>query len=73
MLVDMIWHPLPWSVAISDKLFSWTYPDWTVFALYCHSGWSSSYVQLQLTWQLPNYKFVNMRWGIMARWMYVFE
>lgn len=66
VLVDMIWQPLEWSVTISDELFSWEYPAGTIFALYCHSGWSSWYLQKQLSPQLSQYTFVNIKWGIMS-------
>ncbi|EKE26381.1 MAG: hypothetical protein ACD_4C00308G0009 [uncultured bacterium (gcode 4)] len=65
ILVDMIWHPMDWSVPISDKLFSWIYPDWTIFALYCHSWWSSWYLQMQLAPKLPQFVFINIKWGIL--------
>jgi len=65
VLVDMIWHPVEWAVEISNELFFWNhYPDGTYFVLYCHSGWSSGYVQMQLTPMLLQYKFINMAWGI---------
>lgn len=67
VLVDMINHPIEWEncVPISNEIFeSWEYPDWTVFVLYCHSWWSSWYVQKQLTPKFPQYKFVNLAWGI---------
>jgi len=67
ILVDMIGHPLKWSVAISDKIFSWMYPAWTIFALYCHSGWSSGYLQMQLAPKMANYSFINIKWGIMSK------
>jgi len=60
VLVDMIGHSMKDSVVISDELFSWAYPDGTVFALYCHSGWSSWYLQMQLTPMMPQYIFVNI-------------
>jgi len=67
VLVDMINHPVEDSVAITNELFApWNKPDWTVFALYCHSGGSSWYVQMQLAPQLPMYKFVNIAGGIMS-------
>ncbi len=65
VLVDMIWQPVEWAVEISDELFFWAqYPEGTYFVLYCHSGWSSGYVQMQLTPTLPQYHFINMTWGI---------
>ena len=71
ILVDMIWHPVEWAIEISNELFFWNqYPDGTYFVLYCHSWWSSWYVQMQLTPMLPQYKFINMSWGI---GMYEFE
>lgn len=66
VLVDMIRYPIPGSVPISDSLFDGSYPEWTVFALYCHSGWSSGYLQMQLAPQLSQYQFVNISGGIMA-------
>jgi hypothetical protein len=67
ILVDMINHPLPNSVTITNELFdSSNKPAWTVFALYCHSWWSSWYIQMQLTPQLPMYKFVNIKGWIMS-------
>lgn len=67
VLVDMINHPVAGSVVISDKLFSGIYPEGTIFALYCHSGWSSWYLQKQLAPAMSIYQFVNIRWGIMSR------
>ena len=67
VLVDMIWHPVKDSVPISNELFQpWNKPEWTVFALYCHSWGSSWYIQAQLAPQLPMYKFVNITGGIMS-------
>lgn len=66
VLVDMINHPIEWSIPISDELFSGKYPEWTIFVLYCHSWWSSWYLQMQLAPQIPQYTFVNMLWGIMS-------
>lgn len=66
VLVDMIWHPIKDSIVISDSLFDWSYPEWTVFALYCHSWWSSWYLQMQLAPQMPQYKFVNISGWILA-------
>jgi hypothetical protein len=66
-LVDMINHPVEGSIPISNEIFFWNkYPDWTFFVLYCHSWWSSGYVQKQLKPQLPQYNIINMDWGIMA-------
>ena len=65
LLVDMIWHPIEWSITISDELFSGKYPEGTIFVLYCHSWGSSWYLQMQLAPQMPQYKFVNMKWWIM--------
>ena len=71
VLVDMIGHPVKDSVQISNELFApGNKPEWTVFALYCHSGGSSWYIQTQLAPQLPMYKFVNIAGGIMALWMF---
>lgn len=67
VLVDMINHPVDDSVIISDKLFSWIYPEGTIFALYCHSGWSSWYLQKQLVPAMPMYTFVNIKWGILSK------
>ena len=66
VLVDMIKHPVPGSVPISNELFAGEYPDGTYFALYCHSGGSSGFLQKKLTLQFPQYKFVNMAGGIGA-------
>lgn len=66
VLVDMINHPLEDSKPISNEMFDWEYKDGTVFALYCHSWGSSWYIQMQLTPQLPQYKFVNISWGIIS-------
>ena len=66
VLVDMINHPLDDSRPISNEMFEWQYKDGTVFALYCHSWGSSWYIQMQLTSKLPQYKFVNISWGIMS-------
>jgi rhodanese-related sulfurtransferase len=71
VLVDMIWHSVEWALPISNEMFtSGKYPKDTYFVLYCHSGWSSGYVQKQLKPQLPQYNFVNMDWGIMAYQIY---
>ncbi|MDD5212865.1 MAG: hypothetical protein PHG82_00345 [Candidatus Gracilibacteria bacterium] len=67
VLVDMINHPVAGSVVISDKLFSGIYPEGTIFALYCHSGGSSGYLQKQLAPAMPMYQFVNIRGGIMSK------
>ncbi|MDD2487788.1 MAG: hypothetical protein PHS92_05480 [Candidatus Gracilibacteria bacterium] len=66
VLVDMIGHPVKGSVEISDRMFSGIYPDGTIFALYCHSGGSSGYLQMQLSPKLPQYVFVNIKGGIMS-------
>ena len=67
ILVDMINHPLPDSVTISNELFEpGNKPKGTIFALYCHSGGSSWYIWMQLTTQLPMYSFVNISGGIMS-------
>lgn len=66
VLVDMIGHPLEWSLEASDDLFDGRYPDGTIFALYCHSGWNSGYLQKQLTPILTQYVFINIKWGILA-------
>lgn len=68
VLVDMINHPINGSVPISNEMFSWLYKDWTVFVLYCHSWGSSWYIQMQLTPQLPQYKFINISGWIMSLW-----
>jgi len=71
ILVDMINHPVLDSVSISNELFfEKKYPKWTHFALYCHSWWSSGYVQKQLKPQLPEYVFINMEWWIWAYKIY---
>ena len=65
VLVDMINHPLPDSVAISNELFDTSVnPEGTYFVLYCHSGGSSGALQKQLTPQLPQYVIVNLVGGI---------
>ena len=65
VLVDMINHPVEGSVPISNELFFGNqYPDGTYFVLYCHSGGSSGYVQMQLKPQLPQYTIINMDGGI---------
>lgn len=68
ILVDMIGKPVAWSIPISDKIFSWEYSEWSIFALYCHSGWSSWYLQSQLAPKMPQYTFVNIKWGIMSKY-----
>ncbi|MCF7835226.1 rhodanese-like domain-containing protein [Candidatus Gracilibacteria bacterium] len=65
VLVDMINHPIEDSVQISNELFFGNkYPEGTYFILYCHSGGSSGYVQMQLKPQLPQYNIINMDGGI---------
>lgn len=67
VLVDMINHPVEGSVPITNELFDPNNkPSGTVFCLYCHSGGSSWYVQMQLTPQLPMYKFVNIAGGVLS-------
>jgi len=66
VLVDMIKHPVSGSVPISNELFAGEHPDGTYFALYCHSGGSSGFLQKKLTVQFPKYNFVNMAGGIGA-------
>jgi hypothetical protein len=51
-------------VPISNELFDGRYPEGTYFALYCHSGGSSGYVQMQLKPQLPQHHFINIAGGI---------
>jgi rhodanese-related sulfurtransferase len=71
VLVDMIGHPVEWAVSISNELFfSGSYPEGTIFVLYCHSGGSSGYVQKQLKPALPQYTIINMEGGIWAYRMY---
>lgn len=66
VLVDMINHPIEGAIPISNEMFTWNqYPQWTYFCLYCHSGWSSGYVQMQLKPQLPHYNIINIEWGIL--------
>ena len=66
VLVDMINHPVEWAVPISNEMFAGNhYPEGTVFCLYCHSGWSSGYVQMQLKPQLPQYTIINIDGGIL--------
>lgn len=65
VLVDMIGCPVEWAVPISNELFfDNLYPEGTYFILYCHSGGSSGYVQMQLKPQLPQYHIINMDGGI---------
>lgn len=66
VLVDMIGHPVEGSVQASDELFDGRYPEGTIFALYCHSWWSSGYLQKQLTPVLTQFVFVNIKWWILA-------
>lgn len=66
VLVDMIWHPVAGSILASDEIFDGRYEEWTIFALYCHSGWSSGYLQKQLIVLFPQYIFINIRWWILA-------
>lgn len=66
VLVDMINHPIDWSIAISDELFNWKYKDWTTFALYCHSWGSSAYLQKQLIPIFPQYRIINIKGWILA-------
>lgn len=71
VLVDMIQYPVHNAVPISNELFmSNTYPHGTYFVLYCHSGWSSGYVQQQLKKAFPYYNTINMDWGITAYHIY---
>lgn len=66
VLVDMINHPIEDAVPISNSLFfEEQHPEWTYFILYCHSGGSSGYVQMQLKQQLPQYNIINLDGGIM--------
>lgn len=66
VLVDMINHPIEDAVPISNEMFSGNlYPEWTYFCLYCHSWWSSGYVQMQIQPQLPQYTIINIEGGIM--------
>jgi len=65
VLVDMINHPVEDAIPASNEIFTGnTYPAWTYFCLYCHSGGSSGYVQMQLKPQLPQYTIVNIDGGI---------
>lgn len=66
VLVDMIGHPVEGSVIASDELFDGRYQNGTIFALYCHSWWSSGYLQMQLAPILTQYTFVNIKWWILA-------
>lgn len=67
VLVDMINHPILDAEPISNELFMpGNKAEGTIFALYCHSGWSSWYIQMQLSPQLPMYTFVNISGGIMS-------
>lgn len=65
VLVDMINHPIEDAIPASNEIFIGNiYPEWTYFCLYCHSGGSSGYVQMQLKPQLPQYNIVNIDGGI---------
>ena len=65
VLVDMINHPVENAIPISNDIFFGNkYPKWTVFVLYCHSGGSSGYVQMQLKGQVPQYHIINLDGGI---------
>ena len=65
VLVDMIRHPIEDAIEISNELFfENTYPEWTFFILYCHSGWSSGHVQMELTPLLSHYNIINIAGGI---------
>lgn len=66
VLIDMIGQPVMDAIPANDDILSWKYPEWTIFALYCHSGWSSSYMQMQLQPNFPQYKFINIAWWIMS-------
>lgn len=58
----MIGHPVDGSTPISEEMFSGrAYPDGTIFALYCHSGGSSGYLQMQLVPKMSQYTFVNIK------------
>jgi len=72
VLVDMINHPIEDSIPISNEIFfDNIYPKNTVFCLYCHSWWSSWYIQKQLKKQLSDqYVFLNMEWWIWAYRIY---
>jgi hypothetical protein len=66
VLVDMINHPVEDSTPISnDMFFGNVYPEGTVFCLYCHSGGSSGYVQMQLQPKLPQYTLINIDGGVL--------
>lgn len=65
VLVDMINHPVEWAIPISNEIFFGNrYPKGTYICLYCHSGGSSGYVQMQLKWQVPDYNIINIDGGI---------
>lgn len=64
ILVDMINSPVAGSVPISNELFEEEQPDGTYFALYCHSGGTSGFMQKKLKGMFPNYNFVNIMGGI---------
>lgn len=65
VLVDMINHPVEGAIPISNEIFFGNrYPKGTVFVLYCHSGGSSGYVQMQLKGQVPDYNIINIDGGI---------
>lgn len=57
----MIRHPILDSVPISDEMFAGAYPEGTTFALYCHSGGSSGYLQMQLAPKMRQFTFINMK------------
>ena len=65
VLVDMINHPVEGAIPISNEIFFGNqYPEGTHFCLYCHSGGSSGYVQMQIKEQLPQYTIINIDGGI---------
>ena len=65
VLVDMIGHPVPGSIPLSNSLFeNKKYSDGTYFVLYCHSGGTSGAMQKKLTPHYPEYRFVNLLGGI---------
>ena len=65
VLVDMVWHPVEWSILSTDDLFfQQQHPEGTYFALYCDSGCSiSGYTKSKLTPLLPQYRFVDISSG----------
>jgi rhodanese-related sulfurtransferase len=64
VLVDMIGHPVPGSIPLSNELLEGKYPKGTIFVFYCHSGGSSGALQKRLTPAYPEYTFINLLGGM---------